>query len=298
MDSVPSTVSVQTREQLDRQNVNNIKELVRWRVSVYGAGQRAGITGYNIRGIDGNRISTQIRRGRQLPNDFFSGPYAQTPPQLRRSDIVARAKSFAARPRRCTAATPSGGAESYFTPRPVGHHQGRKDVGARLKAGYESASHSWLTSATVAGRADDFDGLLHYGYRQGHETESNGGHGGTGSSRSEANPEDADSYSLLGKLGWNTPRAAASGWSSRSTRATSIPTRRAPMAARTTKGKAGHPPSMLPGGMYQWRKGNDTLTRERYGLEHHFLLRQPGRRSHPVEPEHQLAKTDQATREF
>ena len=62
VDSVPSTVSVQTREQLDRQNVNNIKELVRYEpgVSVGGAGQRAGITGYNIRGIDGNRILTQI----------------------------------------------------------------------------------------------------------------------------------------------------------------------------------------------------------------------------------------------
>ena len=49
VDSVPSTVSVQTREQLDRQNVNNIKELVRYEpgVSVGGAGQRAGITGYN-----------------------------------------------------------------------------------------------------------------------------------------------------------------------------------------------------------------------------------------------------------
>lgn len=44
VDSVPSTVSVQTREQLDRQNVNNIKELVRYEpgVSVGGAGQRAG----------------------------------------------------------------------------------------------------------------------------------------------------------------------------------------------------------------------------------------------------------------
>ena len=75
VDSVPSTVSVQTREQLDRQNVNNIKELVRYEpgVSVGGAGQRAGITGYNIRGIDGNRILTQID-GVELPNDSSAAP--------------------------------------------------------------------------------------------------------------------------------------------------------------------------------------------------------------------------------
>ena len=66
---------MQTREQLDRQNVNNIKELVRYEpgVSVGGAGQRAGITGYNIRGIDGNRILTQID-GSNCPTTSSAAP--------------------------------------------------------------------------------------------------------------------------------------------------------------------------------------------------------------------------------
>ncbi len=55
---------------------------------------------------------------------------------------------------------------------------------------------------------------------------------------------------------------------------------------------------MLPGGMYQWRKGNDTLTRERYGLEHHFLLDSPVADRIQWSLNYQLAKTDQATREF
>ncbi|MCP5853736.1 TonB-dependent receptor plug domain-containing protein, partial [Klebsiella pneumoniae] len=76
---VPSTVSVQTREQLDRQNVNNIQELVRYEpgVSVGGTGQRSGLNGYNIRGIDGERVLTQID-GVSIPDSFFYGPYAQT----------------------------------------------------------------------------------------------------------------------------------------------------------------------------------------------------------------------------
>ena len=32
-------------------------------------------------------------------------------------------------------------------------------------------------------------------------------------------------------------------------------------------GKPTIPDSVLPGGMYQWRTGNDTITRERFGLE-------------------------------
>ncbi len=75
VDSVPSTVSVQTREQLDRQNVNNIKELVRYEpgVSVGGAGQRAGITGYNIRGIDGT-ASLRRSTGSNCPTTSSAAP--------------------------------------------------------------------------------------------------------------------------------------------------------------------------------------------------------------------------------
>lgn len=236
VDSVPSTVSVQTREQLDRQNVNNIKELVRYEpgVSVGGAGQRAGITGYNIRGIDGNRILTQID-GVELPNDFFSGPYAQTHRNYVDPDIVKRVEILRGPASALYGSNAIGGAVSYFTLDPSDIIKDGKDVGARLKAGYESASHSWLTSATVAGRADDFDGLLHYGYRQGHETESNGGHGGTGLSRSEANPEDADSYSLLGKLGWNYAEGSRFGLVFEKYKSDVDTDQRAPMAARTTR---------------------------------------------------------------
>jgi hemoglobin/transferrin/lactoferrin receptor protein len=60
--TVPSSVSVHDRAELDRLNVNNIRDLVRYEpgISVGGAGQRAGTTGYNIRGIDGDRILTQV----------------------------------------------------------------------------------------------------------------------------------------------------------------------------------------------------------------------------------------------
>ena len=299
VDSVPSTVSVQTREQLDRQNVNNIKELVRYEpgVSVGGAGQRAGITGYNIRGIDGNRILTQID-GVELPNDFFSGPYAQTHRNYVDPDIVKRVEILRGPASALYGSNAIGGAVSYFTLDPSDIIKDGKDVGARLKAGYESASHSWLTSATVAGRADDFDGLLHYGYRQGHETESNGGHGGTGLSRSEANPEDADSYSLLGKLGWNYAEGSRFGLVFEKYKSDVDTDQKSAYGGPYDKGKPAIPPSMLPGGMYQWRKGNDTLTRERYGLEHHFLLDSQVADRIQWSLNYQLAKTDQATREF
>ncbi len=77
--SVPNTVTVQDRQQLDRQNVNNIRQLVRHEpgVSVSGAGLRGGgISGYNIRGIDGDRILT--------PGQFLQRALCANPSQLRR----------------------------------------------------------------------------------------------------------------------------------------------------------------------------------------------------------------------
>lgn len=212
VDSVPSTVSVQTREQLDRQNVNNIKELVRYEpgVSVGGAGQRAGITGYNIRGIDGNRILTQID-GVELPNDFFSGPYAQTHRNYVDPDIVKRVEILRGPASALYGSNAIGGAVSYFTLDPSDIIKDGKDVGARLKAGYESASHSWLTSATVAGRADDFDGLLHYGYRQGHETESTAATAAPGSRAAKPTRKTPTVTACSASWAGTTPRAAASG---------------------------------------------------------------------------------------
>ncbi|WP_241001450.1 TonB-dependent receptor plug domain-containing protein, partial [Pseudomonas viridiflava] len=89
--TVPSTVSVQSREELDRRKVNTIRDLVRNEpgVSVGGAGQRAGTTGYNIRGIDGDRIMTQVD-GVEVPDSFFTGPYAQTHRNYVDPEIVKR----------------------------------------------------------------------------------------------------------------------------------------------------------------------------------------------------------------
>lgn len=89
--SVPNTVSVHTRAELDRQNVNDIRDLVRNEpgVSVGGAGQRGGTTGYNIRGIDGNRVLTQVD-GVEVPDSFFTGPFAQTRRNYVDPEIVKR----------------------------------------------------------------------------------------------------------------------------------------------------------------------------------------------------------------
>ncbi|AAN66631.2 MULTISPECIES: TonB-dependent receptor [Pseudomonas] len=289
---VPSTVSVQTREQLDRQNVNNIQDLVRYEpgVSVSGTGQRSGLNGYNIRGIDGERILTQVD-GVSIPDSFFYGPYAQTQRNYVDPEIVKRVEILRGPASVLYGSNAIGGAVSYFTLDPDDIIKPGKDVGARLKTGYSSADESWLTSATVAGRQGDFDGLLHLSQRNGHETETHGSHSGDGLSRTEANPMDARTTNVLAKLGWNYADDARLGFTYE---------RYKDDRDQNILSAVGGP--FIPGfgGMnsYRMRQGNDTITRERFGLNHEFDLDSVVADHVKWSFNYQIAKTDQRTDEL
>ncbi|MCG8907847.1 TonB-dependent receptor [Pseudomonas sp. DP-17] len=297
--SVPSTVNVVGREDLDRKNVNSIKELVRDMpgVSVGGTGNRAGITGYNIRGIDGDRVLTQVD-GVEIPNSFFNGPYAQTERNYVDPEIIKRVEILRGPASALYGSNAIGGAVSYFTLDPDDIIKDGQDVGARLKTGYSSADDSWLTSATVAGRHDDFDGLLHLSQRNGHETESYGSTGGTGLSRTEANPEDVRTTNVLAKLGWNYAEGSRFGLVYEKYKDDVDTDQKSAYGGPYFNGAPTIPDSVLPGGMYQWRTGNDTITRERYGLEHQMLLDSAVADHLKWTFNYQIAKTDQSTDEF
>ncbi|AYG43706.1 TonB-dependent receptor [Pseudomonas sp. Leaf58] len=287
---VPSTVSVQTREQLDRQNVNNIHDLVRYEpgVSVAGTGQRSGLNGYNIRGIDGERILTQVD-GVSIPDSFFYGPYAQTQRNYVDPEIVKRVEILRGPASVLYGSNAIGGAVSYFTLDPDDIIKPGKDVGARLKTGYSSEDESWLTSATIAGREGDFDGLLHLSQRNGHETETHGSHGGDGLSRTEANPMDVRTTNVLAKLGWNYADDARLGFTYERYKDDRDQNVLSAVGGPFNQGTAL--------GMYRSRTGNDTVTRERFGLNHAFGLDSPVADQVNWSLNYQLAKTDQRTEE-
>ncbi|MBV4504832.1 TonB-dependent hemoglobin/transferrin/lactoferrin family receptor [Pseudomonas sp. BW13M1] len=288
---VPSTVSVQTREQLDRQNVNDIKQLVRYEpgVSVSGTGQRSGLNGYNIRGIDGDRVLTQVD-GVSIPDSFFNGPYAQTQRNYVDPEIVKRVEILRGPASVLYGSNAIGGAVSYYTLDPEDIIKPGKDVGARLKTGYSSADESWLTSATVAGRQGDFDGLLHLSQRNGHETESYGGHGGVGINRTKANPEDVRTTNVLAKLGWNYADDARLGLTYEHYKDDRDQNILSAVGGPFNGGS--------PMGMYRSRTGNDTVTRERFGINHEFGLDSLVADHVKWSLNYQIAKTDQATSEI
>ena len=289
--SVPGTVTVHTREELDRNNVNSIKDLVRYEpgVSVGGTGQRSGITGYNIRGIDGDRVLTQVD-GVQVPDGFFNGPYAQTNRNYVDPEIVKRVEILRGPASVLYGSNAIGGAVSYYTLDPNDIIKPGQDVGARLKTGYSSADESWLTSGTVAGRTGDFDGLLHLSQRNGHETESYGETGGTGLNRTEANPEDVRTTNILAKLGWDYAENGRFGLTYEHYKDDRDTNQLSAVGGPFNAGRGF--------GFYKARSGNETITRERFGLEHRFGLDSALANNIKWTLNYQIAKTDQSTQEI
>lgn len=288
--SVPSTVTVHERTGLDRTNVNNIRDLVRYEpgVSVGGAGQRAGTSGYNIRGIDGDRILTQVD-GVEVPDNYFSGPYANTHRNYVDPEIVKRVEILRGPASALYGSSAIGGAVSYYTLDPEDIIKPGQDVGARLKTGYSSADNSWLNSATVAGREGDVDGLLHLSQRNGRETESYGNHGGTGLGRTAANPEDIRSTNVLAKLGWNYGGDDRLAFTYEKYKNDTHTNQKSAVGGPFGGGRAI--------GFYRGREGNDVITRERFGLENTFALNNLLVDNVKWSLNYQIAKTDQNTLE-
>ena len=74
IDEVPATVTVIREEKVNREIVRDISDLIRYEpgVSVSGTGSRFGLSGFNIRGIEGDRIQILID-GIRTPDEFASG---------------------------------------------------------------------------------------------------------------------------------------------------------------------------------------------------------------------------------
>ena len=201
---VPNVVSVINERQIDQGNVNTIQDLVRYQpgVSVSGTGSRFGLSGFNIRGIDGNRVLTQVD-GVSVPQGYSFSPFQDVRRDYIDLDSMKQVEIIRGPASSLYGSDAIGGAVSFLTKDAADYLDEGDDAYARLKTGYNGSDNSWLTSGTLAGRQDNLDALLHIGQIKGDETATASNRGGTGLQRGEANPLDYTTQNLLTKLGWD-----------------------------------------------------------------------------------------------
>lgn len=206
----PGTFTTVSGEALEQ--ANSMKDVVRNQPLVSAPGtaagttrnrssfDRSGTTGYNIRGIEGNRIGMDVD-GVEMP-DATTRPYVSRAgantfgigrdfidPEMFSSVGIQSGTTTARR-----SAGGIGGAVSFRTKSALDYLKGDKTsyFGGRL--GYDSADRSWNESITAAGRSGSFDGLIAYSHRDGKQLRNN-------SSVVGSMPDDWRSDALLLKGG-------------------------------------------------------------------------------------------------
>jgi hemoglobin/transferrin/lactoferrin receptor protein len=197
----PATVTVIDAQRMESELARDIADLVRYEpgVSVGNNPGRFGPNSFSIRGIGGNRVLMQVD-GIRLPDAFSFGSFSSASRNVVDIDALKAVEILRGPGSSLYGSDAIAGVVSYITKDPS-DYMGLTDkaVFASLKGGYASADDSWLTTATLAGGRGDLQGMLVTTYRTGHETENMGTVGGTGSSRTEPNPQSHDDGNLLAK---------------------------------------------------------------------------------------------------
>lgn len=203
--SIPASTSTYTSRMLERNQDSNIRDVVHDELDVStlnstggggpGGNSGAGIQGYNIRGIDGNRILIQSDEIRQPELYTFGGVYAigrnyQDIDSLQRIEIVKGSASS------LYGSDAIGGVVSYVTKDPTWLLDGTdKPFYFDQRENFDSADSEFAHTSTAAVRAGPVDMLVLYTRRDGVETETNGHYA--------ANPLTYNVNNFLGKVAWH-----------------------------------------------------------------------------------------------
>ena len=158
---------------------------------------RQGNDGVNIRGLTGNRIGMGID-DIPLPEAQESRIFASTGLAFGRGNFIEPAVLRSATVARGAEAEGLAGSVQFKTLEPEDLLQGRSS-GGYIQGAYQSADKSYTTGGGVAAEAGIWQGMLAGVYRNGHETETRGNVGGTGQTRTEADPQDYNSRYFLTK---------------------------------------------------------------------------------------------------
>lgn len=211
---VPATVDVITAQDLDPAQVQDIRDLVRElpNVSVRRAPQRfggvmgqtgrEGNAGFNIRGLEGNRVLLAVD-GIRIPQALSSGVMGSAAfgrdyfdlGLISRVEIVRGASSA------LYGSDGLAGMVAMFTTEPEELLRDGQTLGGRLHAGYDTEDEGQRVGLTLAGRASDtvqWLGSVQWGRSQ--ALDNQGDNQAPNLNRTAPNPQDDERQAVLAKV--------------------------------------------------------------------------------------------------
>ncbi|MEG1734704.1 MAG: TonB-dependent hemoglobin/transferrin/lactoferrin family receptor [Comamonas sp.] len=216
-DALPMTIDVIDAKQMEEGHVSDIRELAeklpnvtvprapaRFSLASSSAGRDQN-SGFNIRGLEGNRVLMLVDgvrqpRGYSFSANTFGRDYLDL-------GLVQRVEILRGSVPALYGSDGMGGLVNFITVQPDDLLKGGKTVGGRVSASYDGSDNGKRVGATLAGRASpEWAWLVSAGIGRSSALENMGTVGGVGSTRTEPNPEKDKSHSLLGRLVY-TPSA-------------------------------------------------------------------------------------------
>lgn len=198
----PGLVSIIDENTIQDQLMQNFADLVKYEPGVYIENDvtRLGLNGFNIRGVGGNRVMTQVD-GVETSEQFDFGPFnvhqaSLDPDTLKSVEIVRSANSA------LYGSDALGGVVSLFTKDPADYLGGNAfHIGA--KTTWDGRADDLSGNLVLAGGNSLVQGSLFASASSGHEFQNKGTDEATDSSRTVPNPQDRDVLQLLAKVAFN-----------------------------------------------------------------------------------------------
>ena len=199
LQETPGTVSVIDDVTIAERLVADFADLVKYEPGVYVENNvtRLGLNGFNIRGIGGNRVLTQVD-GVQTAEQFAFGPFSVHQAgldvdALKSVEIVRSANSA------LYGSDALGGVVSLFTKDPADYLRGRRfHLGA--KTTWDGRGNELSGQVSLAAGTDRIQGSLFTSVNRGHEIRNQGLVTATDDTRTAPNPQSVTGSQLLAKL--------------------------------------------------------------------------------------------------
>lgn len=215
LEDVPARIDVIQGEDLDAAQVQDIRDLVRDlpNVSVKRAAQRFsavspggtgrdGNAGFNIRGLEGNRVLLTVD-GIRVPRELSSGVFGSAAFGRDYYDLglISRVEILRGASSALYGSDGLAGMVAMFTTEPSDLLKDGQRLGGRVGLRHDSENRSTGVGATIAGKPDDtVQWLASVQAGRSHELDNQGRNATLNSTRTAPNPQDDKDVSLLGKL--------------------------------------------------------------------------------------------------